>query len=183
DYGGLDSKSLRTGTGGLPRLRGDKAGLAAAAYAADVADQRARRDHGGRGDRDRGRAAQHPGNRARHAGRGRRGEQRGRRLSDHGPDAADVPRRRQDQTAVSPQATEYIIELAYISAVVLFVLALRWLSAPSTARKGVLAGEIGMALAIAATLLYHGIVSYQWIAVGLVVGAVVGVPLGMVPMT
>ena len=40
-----------------------------------------------------------------------------------------------------------------------------------------------MALAIAATLLYHGIVSYQWIAVGLVVGAVVGVPLGMVPMT
>jgi len=84
---------------------------------------------------------------------------------------------------VSPQATEYIIELAYICAVVLFVLSLKWLSAPSTARKGVLAGEIGMVLAIAATLLYHGIVSYQWIAVGLVVGAVVGVPLGMVPMT
>ncbi len=84
---------------------------------------------------------------------------------------------------MSPQATEYLIELAYICAVVLFVLSLRWLSAPSTARKGVLAGEIGMAVAIAATLLYHGIVSYEWIAVGLVVGAVVGVPLGLVPMT
>ena len=84
---------------------------------------------------------------------------------------------------MSPQATEYIIELAYICAVVLFVLALKWLSAPTTARKGVLAGEIGMVLAIAATLLYHGIVGYQWIAVGLMVGAVVGVPLGMVPMT
>ena len=84
---------------------------------------------------------------------------------------------------MSAQATEYIIELAYICAVVLFVLSLKWLSAPSTARKGVLAGEIGMAMAIGATLLYHGIVSYEWIAVGLIVGAVVGVPLGMVPMT
>jgi NAD(P) transhydrogenase subunit beta len=84
---------------------------------------------------------------------------------------------------VSPQATEYIIELAYIVAVVLFVLSLKWLSAPATARKGVLAGEIGMVLAIGATLLYHGIVSYQWILVGIAVGAVVGVPLGMVPMT
>ena len=84
---------------------------------------------------------------------------------------------------MSPQLTEYIIELAYIVAVVLFVLSLKWLSAPSTARKGVLAGEIGMVLAIGATLLYHGIVSYQWILVGIAVGAVVGVPLGMVPMT
>jgi NAD(P) transhydrogenase subunit beta len=84
---------------------------------------------------------------------------------------------------VSPAANEYLIELAYICAVVLFVLSLKWLSAPSTARKGVLAGEIGMAMAIAATLLYRGIIGYEWIAVGLIVGVVVGVPLGMVPMT
>jgi len=84
---------------------------------------------------------------------------------------------------VSAQVTGYIIELAYICAVVLFVLSLKWLSAPATSRRGVLAGEIGMVIAIAATLLYHGIVSYQWIAVGIVVGAVIGVPLGMVPMT
>ncbi len=84
---------------------------------------------------------------------------------------------------MSPQATAHIIELSYICAVVLFVLSLKWLSAPLTARRGVRAGEVGMALAIAATLLHHGIVSYQWIAVALVVGCVIGIPLGLVPMT
>ncbi len=84
---------------------------------------------------------------------------------------------------MSAQATAHIIELSYICAVVLFVLSLKWLSAPSTARRGVRAGEVGMALAIAATLLHHGIVSYQWIAVALVVGCVIGIPLGLVPMT
>ncbi len=84
---------------------------------------------------------------------------------------------------MSAQATAHIIELSYICAVVLFVLSLKWLSAPSTARRGVRAGEVGMALAIAATLLHHGIVSYEWIAVALVVGCVIGIPLGLVPMT
>jgi H+-translocating NAD(P) transhydrogenase subunit beta len=84
---------------------------------------------------------------------------------------------------MSPQVTAQIIEFSYLCAAALFVLSLRWLSAPSTARRGVLAGEIGMVLAIAATLLNHGIVSYQWIAVALVVGCGVGIPLGLVPMT
>ncbi len=84
---------------------------------------------------------------------------------------------------MSPQVTAHIIEFAYICAVALFVLSLKWLSAPSTARRGVLAGEIGMALAVGATLLHHGIVSYQWIAVALVIGCAIGIPLGLVPMT
>jgi NAD(P) transhydrogenase subunit beta len=84
---------------------------------------------------------------------------------------------------MSPQATAHIIEFSYICAVVLFVLSLKWLSAPSTARRGVRAGEVGMALAVGATLLHHGIVSYHWIAVALVVGCVIGIPLGLVPMT
>jgi NAD(P) transhydrogenase subunit beta len=84
---------------------------------------------------------------------------------------------------MSPQVTSVIIEVSYLCAVVLFVLSLKWLSAPSTARHGVLAGEIGMALAVAATLLYHGIVSYHWIVAALAVGCVVGIPLGLVPMT
>ena len=52
-----------------------------------------------------------------------------------------------------------------------------------TARRGVLAGEIGMVLAIAGTLLHHGIVDYKWIAIALVLGAIIGVPLGNVAMT
>src|ERR1700694_6078181 len=76
-----------------------------------------------------------------------------------------------------------VIEIAYIVAVVLFVLSLKWLSSPATARRGVQAGEVGMLIAILATLLYRGIVSYEWILIGLVVGALIGIPLGLVHMT
>ena len=77
----------------------------------------------------------------------------------------------------------HIIEVTYIIAVVLFILSLKWLSSPATARRGVWAGEAGMLLAIIGTLLYHGIVDYKWIAIALVLGAIIGVPLGNVQMT
>jgi NAD(P) transhydrogenase subunit beta len=80
-------------------------------------------------------------------------------------------------------AIEHIIEIDYLIATALFILSLKWLSSPSTAKHGVRAGEIGMVLAIAGTLLHHGIVDYRWIAVGLVLGSIIGVPLGMVHMT
>jgi len=76
-----------------------------------------------------------------------------------------------------------LIEIIYLIATSLFILSLMWLSAPSTARRGVLAGEIGMLLAIGGTLFERGIVSYQWVGVALVVGALVGIPLGLVQMT
>ena len=62
-------------------------------------------------------------------------------------------------------------------------LSLKWLSSPATARRGVLAGEIGMLLAMAGTLLHTGIVDYKWIAIALVLGTIIGVPLGSVAMT
>jgi proton-translocating NAD(P)+ transhydrogenase subunit beta len=76
-----------------------------------------------------------------------------------------------------------IIEIIYLIATALFILSLKWMSGPSTARRGILAGEVGMALAIGGTLLEHGIIDYRWIAIGLVLGAIIGVPLGMVQMT
>jgi len=79
--------------------------------------------------------------------------------------------------------SEQIIEITYIVAAVLFIFSLKWLSSPASARRGVLAGEIGMALAIAGTLLYRGIVDYKWLAIALVLGAIIGVPLGNVGMT
>src|SRR6516225_6561023 len=82
-----------------------------------------------------------------------------------------------------PLATQEIIQIAYLAATVLFILSLKWLSAPTTARRGVWAGEVGMLLAIAGTLLHHGIVDYKWIAIALVLGAIIGVPLGNVAMT
>src|SRR5579864_5070725 len=80
-------------------------------------------------------------------------------------------------------ASENILEITYLIATALFVLSLKWLSSPVTARHGVWAGEIGMLLAIAGTLLHKGIIDYTWIAVGLVLGTIIGVPLGRVAMT
>jgi H+-translocating NAD(P) transhydrogenase subunit beta len=76
-----------------------------------------------------------------------------------------------------------LIDFAYIAAAVLFILSLKWLSSPATARHGVIAGEIGAALAVTATLFNPALVQYKWIAVALIVGAAIGIPLGMVRMT
>src|SRR5213080_3320761 len=78
---------------------------------------------------------------------------------------------------------QYIIKIVYLIASALFILSLKWMNSPSTARRGVRAGELGMVLAIAGTLLHHGIVDYTWIAIALVLGTIIGVPLGMVQMT
>jgi len=80
-------------------------------------------------------------------------------------------------------SSQTLLEIIYLVAAMLFILSLKWLSSPATARRGVRAGEIGMLLAVAGTLLHHGIVDYTWIAIGLVLGTVIGIPLGFVHMT
>src|SRR5712672_860925 len=79
--------------------------------------------------------------------------------------------------------SQYLIEVIYLIASALFILSLKWMSSPATARHGILAGEIGMVLAIAGTLLHHGIVDYKWVIIALVLGSGIGIPLGMVQMT
>ncbi len=80
-------------------------------------------------------------------------------------------------------ASEIIIEITYLIATALFILSLKWMSSPKTARHGVWAGELGMLLAIAGTLLNAEILDYKWIAIALVLGTIIGVPLGEVQMT
>jgi NAD(P) transhydrogenase subunit beta len=75
------------------------------------------------------------------------------------------------------------LDFAYIAAVVLFILSLKFLSSPTTARWGVLAGEVGAALAVVATLFNPELVQYKWILISLIIGAGVGIPLGLVHMT
>jgi NAD(P) transhydrogenase subunit beta len=77
----------------------------------------------------------------------------------------------------------HLTQAAYLAATVLFVFSLKWLSHPSTARRGVLAGSVGMGLAVLGTLLHPHIESFQWIAIALVIGTIVGVPLSWVPLT
>jgi NAD(P) transhydrogenase subunit beta len=79
--------------------------------------------------------------------------------------------------------TQNVIEVIYLIASALFILSLKWMSSPTTARHGVWAGEIGMLLAIGGTLLSQGIVDYKWIGIALVIGTGIGIPLGLVQMT
>ena len=79
--------------------------------------------------------------------------------------------------------TQTTIQLVYLGSTVLFILSLKWMSHPSTARRSVITGSLAMLFAIGGTLLYPEIVGYQWVVVGIVVGTVLGVPLSRVPLT
>ena len=79
---------------------------------------------------------------------------------------------------------ELVTQLAYLAASVLFILGLRSLTKPDHARRGMNLAALGMLIAIVGTLVKAEVVSYGWIAVGLIVGSIIGYPLGMwVPMT
>jgi len=79
---------------------------------------------------------------------------------------------------------DHAIQFIYLASGASFILALRWMSAPATARRGVWIGEAGMLLAIIGTLLRAEIVSYQWIVVALFLGSAIGIPMAFfMPMT
>ncbi len=85
---------------------------------------------------------------------------------------------------MTPQLTELLIQSAYLAAAVLFILGLKALSSPATARRGMFLAEAGMAFAVIGTLLDHRIVEYQWIIVGFAVGTAIGAPMAIfMPMT
>jgi NAD(P) transhydrogenase subunit beta len=75
-------------------------------------------------------------------------------------------------------------QATYLAASVLFILGLRGLTKPDSARRGMQLAAVGMLLAIVGTLVKHEIVRYEWIVAGLVLGSAIGYPLGQfVPMT
>jgi NAD(P) transhydrogenase subunit beta len=83
---------------------------------------------------------------------------------------------------VTPQAT--ILALSYIVASTLFILCLRGLSSPESARRGLFLGEVGMFVAVVGTLLHRDIVRYDWIIGGVLLGSVIGVAISAtIPMT
>ncbi|HVL40051.1 MAG TPA: NAD(P)(+) transhydrogenase (Re/Si-specific) subunit beta, partial [Fimbriimonadaceae bacterium] len=79
---------------------------------------------------------------------------------------------------------QVVAQLAYLVATALFVLSLKWLNTPSTARQGVIAGEVGMLLGVAGTLLLPQVQVYAWIFIAMALGTVLGVIIAvMTPMT
>jgi NAD(P) transhydrogenase subunit beta len=78
---------------------------------------------------------------------------------------------------------ETILPVIYLLASVGFILAVKWMNHPATARRGVIIGEIGMVLAVAGTILRVD-ANYSLIFLGLAIGAAIGIPLAYkTPMT
>ena len=76
-------------------------------------------------------------------------------------------------------ARDLIIQASYLAASVLFILGLRSLTKPPQARLGMQQAAMGMLFAVVGTLLNAGILSYSWILIGLVIGAMLGYPMAM----
>jgi proton-translocating NAD(P)+ transhydrogenase subunit beta len=80
--------------------------------------------------------------------------------------------------------TSTLTALTYLAAAGLFIVSLRWLTDPRTARHGVLAGELGMLLGVIGTLVKPEIADFRWIAMAVVVGSAIGVAMALfMPMT
>jgi NAD(P) transhydrogenase subunit beta len=77
-----------------------------------------------------------------------------------------------------------LVEVAYLTSAVLFILGLKFLSSPETARRGMFLAEIGMLMAIVGTLIHKEIVRYDWIIAGMFVGSAAGIGIAAwTPMT
>jgi NAD(P) transhydrogenase subunit beta len=80
--------------------------------------------------------------------------------------------------------TTYFMEATYLIASILFVLALKGMSHPETARRGMFMAEGGMFMAIVGTLIGTHIMTWGWILVGLTIGSIIGIWMALfVPMT
>ncbi|MES2123882.1 MAG: NAD(P)(+) transhydrogenase (Re/Si-specific) subunit beta [Gemmatimonadota bacterium] len=73
---------------------------------------------------------------------------------------------------------ELFTQATYLAASIFFILGLRSLAHPDRARAGMNQAAIGMLLAVIGTLFVQEIVTYEWIVAGLIVGTVIGIPLG-----
>ena len=74
--------------------------------------------------------------------------------------------------------------LVYLISAILFILGLKGLNSPETARRGQRMAALGMAMAIIGTLIQHEVVTYEWIIVGLVIGSIAGIGIAAwTPMT
>ena len=78
----------------------------------------------------------------------------------------------------------YLLDGCYLAAAILFIMGLKGLNSPETARRGLVFAEVGMLLAIIGTLLRGDIVQYQWILIGVTIGSAIGAAMAIfMPMT
>lgn len=79
---------------------------------------------------------------------------------------------------------DILIKISYLVASTFFIFGIRFLSSPKTARKGNLFSAIGMFIAIVVTLFDKHVLTFEWILIGVIIGATVGTIMALkVPMT
>jgi len=77
-----------------------------------------------------------------------------------------------------------LIQNCYVLSAILFIIGIKSLSSPETAKRGMRLAAVGMLIAIIGTLFNPHIVTYKWIIAGLVTGTVLSLPISLwVPMT
>ena len=72
-----------------------------------------------------------------------------------------------------------LVNYIYILSGARFILSLKWMNSPVTARRGNFAGEAGMLMAVAGTLIQHHS-NWEWILAALFIGTAVGVPIAYI---
>ena len=72
---------------------------------------------------------------------------------------------------MNPADIQQLIDVTYIAAAIGFIFAIKWLSSPVSAMRGVLIGEIASAIAVTATLFDPQVTHYKWIIITLIIGA------------
>ena len=78
----------------------------------------------------------------------------------------------------------HLVNYIYICSAALFILSLKWMNSPVTARRGVFSGEIGMLMAVTGTLLSHQVFNWQWLLAAVLIGTAAGIPIAYImPMT
>lgn len=77
-----------------------------------------------------------------------------------------------------------ILNLFYLVSSLFFILGLKGMTHPDTARRGMFMAEFGMFLAVVGTLFHHDIIDYKWIIAGMVLGSAIGLGMALwIPMT
>jgi H+-translocating NAD(P) transhydrogenase subunit beta len=70
---------------------------------------------------------------------------------------------------------ELIVNLTYIAAAFFFIIGLKMLGSPATARRGNIVSSIGMLLAVCITLINRDIIDFRWIGIGIATGTIIGI--------
>ena len=70
--------------------------------------------------------------------------------------------------------TETLINLGYLVASILFIVGIKMLGKPETARRGNMMSALGMLVAIVSSL-FECCLSFEWVIAGLVIGSAIGV--------